>query len=262
MSMPKLSANLGFLWSNLPLLERIDRAAEAGFRAVEMHWPYDTDPVSVKDACARHGIKLLGINTPLGDVSAGESGLAALPDRQGDFQAGFHQTLAWALDSGASAIHVMPGIVLESRRESATRMMVDNLRWASDLVRPHGLTLLLEAINQRDKPGYFYSRLDQSNAVREAAQRDNIKLMFDVYHVGVAEGDALTKLAQYMPHIGHIQIAAVPTRAEPDEGEIRYEVIFKEIDRLGYIGWVGCEYKPRASVEEGLVWVKKMGLDL
>ncbi len=260
--MPKFSANLGFLWSTLPLLERIDRAAAAGFRAIEMHWPYDTDPEAVKSVCTRHGLTVLGINTPLGDVSAAESGLAALPDRQRDFKAGFDQTLAWALASGASAIHVMPGIVPESLRETATHAMVDNLRWASDRVRPHGLTLLLEAINQRDKPGYFYSRLDQSNAVREAAQRDNIKLMFDIYHVGVAEGDALTKLAQYMPHIGHIQIAAVPTRAEPDEGEIRYEVVFKEIDRLGYTGWVGCEYKPRASVEEGLAWVKKMGLDL
>jgi len=181
---------------------------------------------------------------------------------KGISKAGFEQALAWALASGASAIHVMPGIVPESSRESATRTMVDNLRWASDCVHTHGLTLLLEAINQRDKPGYFYSRLEQSNAVREAAGRNNIKLMFDVYHVGVAEGDALTKLARYMPHIGHIQIAAVPSRAEPDEGEIRYEVIFKEIDRLGYAGWVGCEYKPRASVEEGLKWVAAMGLSL
>lgn len=262
MIVPTFSANLGFLWSTLPLLERIDRAAAAGFRAIEMHWPYDTDPHAVKAACSKHGMTVLGINTPLGDASAGESGLAALSGREGDFKAGFDQTLSWALASGASAIHVMPGIVPESWRETATRTMVDNLRWASDRVRPHGLTLLLEAINPRDKPGYFYSRLAQSNAVREAAGCDNIKLMFDVYHVGVAEGDVLTKLVQYMPHIGHIQIAAVPSRAEPDEGEIRYEVIFKEIDRLGYSGWVGCEYKPRASVEEGLAWVKKMGLAL
>lgn len=260
--MPKFSANLGFLWASLPLLERIEHAAKAGFSAIELHWPYDTDPVAVKDACAKHDMTLLGINTPLGNVADGESGLAAFTGREADFRAGFDQTLAWALASGASAIHVMPGNVAESDRQAATRTMVDNLRWASERVRPHGLTLLLEAINQRDKPGYFYSRLDQSNAVREAAGCDNIKLMFDVYHVGVAEGDALTKLAHYMPHIGHIQIAAVPSRAEPDEGEIRYEVIFKEIDRLGYVGWVGCEYKPRASVEEGLKWVSGMGLSL
>ncbi len=260
--MPKFSANLGFLWSSLPLLERIDHAAQAGFRAIEMHWPYDTDPAAVKAACERHGLALLGINTPLGDAAAGESGLAALTGREQEFRAGFEQTLAWALASGATAIHVMPGIVPASLRESAIRTMVNNLQWASDCVRPHGLTLLLEAINQRDKPGYFYARLEQSNAVREAAGRDNIKLMFDVYHVGVAEGDAITKLAHYLPHIGHIQIAAVPSRAEPDEGEIRYEVIFKEIDRLGYTGWVGCEYKPRSSVEEGLGWVSAMGLSL
>jgi len=260
--MPKFSANLGFLWSSLPLLERIDCAAKAGFRAIELHWPYDTDPVAVKDACARHHITLLGINTPLGNMASGESGLAALPGRESDFRQGFEQTLAWALASGASAIHVMPGIVSENDRQAATRTMVDNLRWASERVNSYGLTLLLEAINQRDKPGYFYSKLEQSDAVRAAAGCDNVKLMFDVYHVGVAEGDVLTKLAHYMPHIGHIQIAAVPSRAEPDEGEIRYEAIFKVIDRLGYLGWIGCEYKPRASVEAGLKWVKSMGLPL
>lgn len=253
--MARFSANLGFLWADLPLLERIERAAAAGFPAIELHWPYETRARDVADACQRLGLKLLGINTPVGDASRGESGLAALPGREGDFRRSFESTLQWALESGASAIHVMPGVISEAQRELASETLVRNLQWASDQVAGHALTLLLEAINHRDKPGYFYARQSESNAIRMATGRDNVKLMFDVYHVGVAEGDVLTRLAEHMPHIGHIQIAAVPSRAEPDEGEIRYEVVIPAIDRLGYSGWIGCEYKPRANVEAGLAWM-------
>ena len=254
--MARFSANLGFLWGDLPLLERIDRAAAAGFAAVELHWPYDTPAHAVKDGCARHGLTLLGINTPLGNTSIGESGLAALPGREAEFRSTFNSTLQWCLQSGASAIHVMPGVIHASERDAARDTLVRNLQYAADQMAPHGLTVLLEAINHRDKPGYFYARQSESNAIREATGRDNVKLMFDVYHVGVAEGDILTKLAEYFPHIGHIQIAAVPSRAEPDEGEVRYEAVIREIDRLGYAGWIGCEYKPRAPVEAGLKWMQ------
>ena len=251
--MARFSANLGFLWSDKPLLERIERAAKSGFQAIELHWPYDTSPEQVREACNRLGMTLLAANTPLGNP--GESGLAALPGREADFQQVFHQSLDWCLKAGATAIHVMPGVIDESQRAAATQTMIRNLQWAADLAAPKGVTLLLEAINPRDKPNYFYSTQAQSNAMREAAGRSNIKLMFDVYHVGVAEGDILTKLAHYLPHIGHIQIAAVPTRAEPDEGEVNYPVIIKRIDELGYKGWIGAEYKPRASVEAGLKWL-------
>ncbi len=254
--MARFSANLGFLWGELPLLERIDRAAAAGFTAIELHWPYDTSALAVRDACLRHGLPLLGINTPLGNASLGESGLAALPGREAEFRSTFDATLQWCLQSGASAIHVMPGVIHASERDAARETLVRNLQYAADQMAPHGLTVLLEALNHRDKPGYFYARQSESNAIREATGRDNVKLMFDVYHVGVAEGDILTKLAEYFPHIGHIQIAAVPSRAEPDEGEVRYEAVIREIDRLGYAGWIGCEYKPRATVEAGLKWMQ------
>lgn len=254
--MARFSANLGFLWAELPLLQRIERAANAGFPAIELHWPYDTSANEVAGACSSLGLKLLGINTPVGDASRGESGLAAIPGRESDFRRSFESTLLWAIESGASAIHVMPGVIAQAQRESAATTFVHNLQWASDQMAPHGLTLLLEAINRRDKPGYFYATQAESNAIRLATARDNVKLMFDVYHVGVAEGDVLTRLAEYMPHIGHIQIAAVPSRAEPDEGEIRYETVIPAIDRLGYTGWIGCEYKPRASVEAGLNWLQ------
>ena len=254
--MARFSANLGFLWANFPLLERIEKAAAAGFKAIELHWPYDTPAAEVKEACKKHGLTLLGINTHLGDTSLGESGLAGLPGRQKDFRKGFQQTLQWCLDSGANSIHVMAGVVQTNMIDKGILVMIENVKWAADLAAQHNITILLEAINERDKPAYLYSRQSQANAIRAACQRDNVKLMFDVYHVGVSEGDILKKLEQFLPHIGHIQIAAVPSRAEPDEGEVRYEVVIEHIDALGYKGWIGAEYKPRAGVEEGLVWMQ------
>jgi len=250
--MARFSANLGFLWSDKPLLERIELAAKNGFKAIELHWPYDTPATEVRAACARHGLTLLAANTPLGQP--GESGIAALPGREADFQASFKLSMDWCLASGATAIHVMAGVIEPSQHAQAFETMVGNLQWAADLAAPAGLTLLLEALNPRDKPDYLYATQAQSNAVREATGRNHVKLMFDVYHVGVAEGDVLTKLALYMPHVGHIQIAAVPSRAEPDEGEINYPVVIERIDALGYKGWIGAEYKARASVEAGLGW--------
>lgn len=254
--MLQFSANLGFLWSELPLLERIERAATNRFRAIELHWPYDTLASAVKETCMRLDIKLLAANAPLGDSKVGESGLAALPARERDFQESFEMSLAWCVAAGASAIHVLPGIIEPAQRSVASRTLISNLQWAADLALKHNITILLEAINQRDKPGYFYSTQAESNAIREKCDRENIKLMFDVYHVGVAEGDILTKLAHYLPHIGHIQIAAVPSRAEPDEGEVAYGAVLERIQSLGYSGWIGCEYKPRASVEAGLAWLR------
>lgn len=252
--MLRLSANLGFLWAQLPLLERIERAAASHFRAIELHWPYDTPAQAVKSACRRLDLTLLAANAPIGDAGLGESGLAALTGREAEFKQSFEMSLAWCVEAGASAIHVLPGIVQPEDHATACRTLVENLQWAADLARQHGVTILLEAINQRDKPGYFYSTQSQSNAIRELCERDNIKLMFDVYHVGVAEGDIFTKLALYMPHIGHIQIAAVPSRAEPDEGEVNYLAVLERIEALGYQGWIGCEYKPRSTVEDGLHW--------
>lgn len=252
--MLRFSANLGFLWSQLPLLDRIERAAACRFSAIELHWPYDTSPSEVRAACQQHGLKLLAANTPIGNSALGESGLAALPGREHEFKKAFESSMTWCQHAGAHAIHVLPGIVPSELRAQATTTFIGNLRWAADLAAQHDFTILLEAINQRDKPGYFYSTQAESNAIREQCERDNIKLMFDVYHVGVAEGDILTKLERYLPHIGHIQIAAVPTRAEPDEGEVAYSAIFKRIEALGYQGWIGCEYKPRTTVEEGLKW--------
>lgn len=257
----RLSANLGFLWAQLPLTERIERAAAAGFMAVELHWPYDTPAKDVRAACERHGVKLLSTNTPQGNLAQGDAGLAAQVGREAEFKAAFEMTLQWALDSGAGLIHVLPGMATPDNPQAATETFIENLRWAADLASQAKLTLLLEALNHRDKPGYFYHTQAQSNAIRQAAGKDNVKLMFDVYHVGVTEGDVLVKLEQYLPVIGHIQIAAVPSRCEPDEGEIRYEAVFERLAQLDYDGWIGCEYKPRGEVEAGLKWIDAVGID-
>jgi hydroxypyruvate isomerase len=258
--MPKFSANLGFLWPDRPLIERIDAAAKAGFRAIELHWPYDVPAEHVRDRCADLGLRVLGINTPLGDVANGDFGLGALPGRESDFEKGFAQSLDWGRQAGAAAIHVMAGVVAPESRPKGRETLVANLRRAA--AAAPDMTLLLEGINQRDKPGYFYSTIRDKAEIIAEVGAPNIKIMFDVYHVGISEGDIFRKLDHYLPLIGHVQIAAVPSRAEPDEGEIAYANVLREIDRLGYAGWVGCEYKPRGDTDAGLGWTGTLGVTL
>lgn len=259
--MPRFSANLGFLWPDRPLGERVEAAARAGFRAVELHWPYDEVPAAeMKAACMRHGLTLLGINTVVGDAANGERGLGALPGREADFQAAVEQSIAYCHGAGAQAIHCMAGVVPEEQRAPARETFLRNLEAAA--AKAGDLTLLLEPLNPRDMPGYFYSTVGEAIAIIEELGLSNLRLMFDVYHVGVTEGDVLTKLERYLPLIGHVQIAAVPSRAEPDEGEIAYRAIFDALDRLDYDGWVGCEYKPRGDTDAGLVWTERLGVEL
>lgn len=260
--MLRFSANLGFLWSDKPLVERIARAAAAGFKAVETHAPDGTAPETVRDACGKHGVKLLGINTPRGDSARDDNGLAALPDRRDDFRELFLATLDWQVRAGGTTIHVQSGTVKPIDKPQALGVLLENLAWASDLARRAQVTILLEALNPRAAPGYFYSRIGEVSEVIARLGDDNIKIMFDVHHVGVTEGDVLTKLECYMPWIGHVQIAAVPSRAEPDEGEIDYRAVFKHLESLNYSGWIGAEYRPRTTVEEGLSWVRTLGVSL
>lgn len=258
--MPKFSANLGFLWSDRPLPGRIEAAARAGFKAVELHWPYETPPQGIRDACAAHGLTLLGLNTAIGDPAAGEFGLGAVAGREQAFQDAVDQSRDYARIAGASAIHLMAGIVPAERKREAREVLVRNLAIAADKIPD--LMLLLEPINQRDKPNYFYSTVEEAASIIEDVGAPNLKVMFDIYHIGISQGDIFKRLERYLPVIGHVQIAAVPSRAEPDEGEIAYAAVLMELDRLGYQGWVGCEYKPRDDTDEGLRWVSALGLSL
>jgi hydroxypyruvate isomerase len=244
------------------LLQRIEAAARAGFRAIEMHCPYEVPAAEVAAAARRNGLRLLGINTVLGDVAGGERGLGALPGRERDFQAAVDQAIAYCVVSGASAIHAMAGNVAADERQRARAVFAQNLRVAAQKAAAHDLPLLLEPLNPRDNPGYFYSTVAEAAALIEELALPNIKLQFDVYHVACGEGDVLKKLERYMSVIGNVQIAAVPSRAEPDEGEIAYPEVFAALDALGYQGWVGCEYRPRGAVEEGLRWIRSLGVTL
>jgi hydroxypyruvate isomerase len=256
----RLSANLGFLWADRPLIARIDAAARAGFRAVEMHWPYDVPAADVAEAARRNGVTLLGINTAPGRFEAGERGLGAVPGRARDFLATADQSIDYCRLSGATAIHVMAGNVAPADRARGRAVFVDNLRIAAAKAAMYRITLLLEPLNPSDNPGYFYSTHAEAVSLIEELAFPNLKLQFDVYHVARSEGDVLVKLEKYQRHIGNVQIAAVPSRAEPDEGEIAYPVIFAALDRLQYEGFVGCEYKPRGDTDDGLRWMERMGL--
>jgi len=255
--MARFSANLGFLWPDRPLLERIDAAAAAGFRAIELHWPYDVPAARVRARCDALGVTLLALNTPI-DRARGEFGLGAVPGRQADFRAGFRLASAYARAAGAGALHVMAGTVPEGvARATAAAVLAENLAWAS-AAAPE-LRLLLEPLNPADQPGYFYSRTAEAAAMLDRVGAPNLAIMFDAYHVGRVGGDVLDELERHFGRIGHVQIAAIPSRAEPDEGVFAYPALFAALDRLGYRGWVGCEYRPRGDTDAGLGWRAALG---
>lgn len=255
--MPRFSANLGFLWPELPLIDRIAAAGRAGFRAVELHYPYMVPAHDVRDACRAAGVALLGINTALGS-RPGDSGLAAVPGREAEARALIDQAFAYAAEAGGTAVHVMAGRISLEEKHRARDTLLAALHHAAQEAGRHGLVGLLEPINQRDMPGYFYASIEEAAGLIGEVGSDRLKLMFDCYHVAIMQGDVLTRLATHLPLIGHVQIAAVPSRAEPDEGELSYPAIFAALDRRGYAGWVGAEYRPRGGTEAGLGWMAQV----
>lgn len=257
--MSRFSANLGFLWADLPLLERIERAHAVGFRAVELHFPYDVPPADVRAKCAGLGVTLLGINT---NVSADRKGLGAVPGAEADFRELANQAMDWAHAAGGNSVHIMAGLVPADQHEIAKSTFVENLKWATGRANELDQTLLLEPLNTKDMPGYFYSRAHEADEIIRLVGAPNLKLMFDAYHVGVEGDDVIETLKEFWPVTGHVQLAAIPTRQEPDEGTFDYRSLFTALVELAYDGWIGCEYKPRSTVEEGLAWTKKLGVSL
>ncbi len=247
----KFSANLGFLWTELDLPGAVRAAAAAGFDAVECHWPFDTDPKALRAALDETGLPLLGLNTRRGDVAAGENGLSALPGRRDEARAAIDEALSYAAQTGAGAVHVMAGNAAGAEAHAA---FLDALRHASDQA-PEGLTLLIEPLNRHDAPAYFLRSTDQAIAILRELDRDNVKLMFDCYHVGRTEGDIITRLNALRADIGHIQFASVPERAAPDRGEIAYSAVFQAITALNWPLPLGAEYKPGGATEATLGWM-------
>jgi hydroxypyruvate isomerase len=255
--MPRFSANLGFLFSDRPEIKRVAAAAACGFKAVEMHWPYHVPALDMREALAAHNLSMLGLNMPVGNA-AGVFGLGAVPGRESEFQDALDQGLAYGSTIRASALHCLAGIVSTIDHTAAERTFITNLQMAADRAGQVGMTILIEPMNHRDRPGYFLHHVEQAAAIVGQAGRSNIKIMFDCYHVQITQGDLTTRLRKHLNLIGHVQIAAVPSRAEPDEGEVNYREIFRTLDNLGYHGWVGAEYRPRGRTEDGLGWLSEL----
>jgi 2-dehydrotetronate isomerase len=256
--MPRFAANLGYLFTERPLIERFRAAAAAGFTAVELQFPYDVAPAAVKAELERYGLTQLGINTLPG--REGEFGLAALPGRERDWEAAFRRALDYVVAIGGRAIHCLAGRVPPERRPAAETVFIRNLARAAEEAAKANITLLIEPINARDRQNYFLNRVEHAADIVKKVGAPTLRIQFDFYHIQIGGGDLIRRLETHFPLVGHVQIAAVPSRHEPDEGEVNYPAIFAALDRLGFSGFVACEYRPRTRTEDGLGWAKPYGV--
>jgi hydroxypyruvate isomerase len=256
--MPRFAANLGYLFAERPLIGRFAAASAAGFGAVELLFPYDVAPATVKAELTRHGLTQLGINTPFG--RDGESGLAAIPGREREWQDAFKCALDYAVAVGARSVHCLAGCVPPDQRPAAETVYIRNLAGAAEEAAKAGIVLLIEPLNPRDRPDYFLNRVEHAADIVGKVGAANLRIQFDFYHVQIVGGDLIRRFEAHLPLIGHVQVAGVPLRREPDEGEVNYPEIFASLDRLGYAGFVGCEYRPRGRTEDGLGWARPYGV--
>ena len=255
--MPKFAANLSMMYQEHPFLERFGAAAADGFKGVEFLFPYEFSPTDIKERLDRHGLTQVLFNCPPGDWAKGERGLASLPGREDEFKGSFAKALSYVDVLGNRRLHVMAGLMQPSRtREEHRATYVKNLAWAAEQIGARDLVLVIEPINTRDIPGFFLNRQDEAHAICAATGSSKVKVQMDFYHCQIVEGDLAMKLRQYFTGVGHIQIAGVPERHEPDIGEINHPYLFALIDELGYDGWVSGEYRPRGNTSAGLGWLK------
>ena len=250
--MTAFSANLGFLWADRPLPEAIRLAKNAGFDAVECHWPYDVPSDEVKAALRETGLPMMGINTKRGKPDAGDFGLSAVPGREREAREAILEAMEYAAAIGAGAVHVMAG---NATGEAAHQTFVETLQYASRIGQQNGVNILIEPINAFDAPGYFLKNTQQAIEIMNTVAAANLGLMFDCYHVGRTEGDVVGTMKRVYPHIGHIQFASVPDRGAPDHGEIDYKAVFAAIDELGWDKPLGAEYRPKSSIDQNLGWM-------
>ncbi|MEN1833219.1 2-oxo-tetronate isomerase [Pseudomonas lijiangensis] len=257
--MPRFAANLSMLYPQHDFLERFAAAAADGFGAVEYLFPYDYSPQELKQRLSDNGLVQALFNAPPGDWAAGERGIATLPGREAEFRSGIEKALEYAQVLGNDRIHVMAGLLPgEDLRQRHQAVYLENLTFAAEQAKAAGVTVLIEPINTRDMPGFFLNRQDQAQDICRQVGADNLKVQFDCYHCQIVEGDLTAKLRRDFAGIGHIQIAGVPDRHEPDLGELNYAHLFEVIDQLGYKGWIGCEYRPKGDTSEGLAWLRQL----
>lgn len=253
--MPRFAANLTMLFNEKPFLERFAAAAAAGFEAVEFLFPYDYDKKVLKDELDGNGLTLVLHNLPAGNWAGGERGIAADPARVAEFREGVTRAIDYATALSCPRVNCLTGIVSSENASQARKTLVENLRYAAPRLKDAGIELLLEPVNSRDIPGFFVDRTRPALDIIDEVGSDNLKLQYDIYHAQVMEGDLARTIESEFDRIGHIQLADNPGRHEPGTGEINYDYLFSRIDALGYTGWIGCEYKPRATTEAGLGWV-------
>lgn len=251
--MPRFAANLSMMFNEVDFLDRFAAAADAGFHGVEFLFPYAFAPDDVGKRLHDQKLTQALFNLPPGDFDKGERGIASLPERAAEFTAGLTKALAYAKSTGVKQVHMMAGLSDRSDPKHQARYR-DALKEASDVLGAAGLDVLIEPINGRDMPGYFLNSFGYAEQLIAELGRPNIKLQFDIYHRQIMHGDVTKALAAMMPIVAHVQTASVPMRHEPGTGELDDNFVFATLDRLGYAGWVGCEYRPRAATVAGLGW--------
>jgi len=257
--MPKFAANLTMLFTEVPFLDRFERAARAGFKAVEFLFPYAHAAEDIRQRLDAHGLALVLHNLPAGDWDAGERGIACHPDRIGEFREGVGRAIAYAQALGVGQLNCLAGKAPAGVPDALLRQtLVDNLRFAAAALKQAGLRLLVEPVNTFDIPSFYLSRTAQAVAILDEVGADNAFVQYDLYHAQRMEGELAATLQQLLPRIGHVQLADNPGRHEPGTGEIHYPFLFAHLDRIGYGGWIGCEYKPAATTEAGLGWRQQL----
>jgi hydroxypyruvate isomerase len=255
-TMPRFAANLSMMYTESDFLDRFASAAADGFAAVECHFPYEYPAGEIKRRLDDLGLIQVLVNGPPGDWSAGDRGLASLPGREEDFRRAIGTAIDYAVALGRPLVNVMAGRTIpDIDRHHQRDVYLNNLAYAADHAGAAGVTIVIEPLNPRDMPGYFLSRHDDAFAVVTELDRPNLRVQFDVYHCQIVEGDLTTRLRRHIGHVGHLQVAGVPDRNEPDRGEVNYPYLFRLIDEIGYAGWVGCEYRPVGATSAGLGWL-------
>ncbi len=256
--MPKFSANLSMLFTEHDFLDRFDAAAKAGFAAVEYIGPYDHEPDVVAARLKKNGLTQALFNLPPGDWAKGERGIGVLPDRVEEFRRGVDTAITYAKALGCGQVNCLAGIApAGADRAALEETFVKNLSYTAGKLKENGIKLLIEMINTRDIPGFFLTNTRQALAILERVGSDNLYLQYDIYHMQIMEGDLARTIEANLSRIAHIQLADNPGRHEPGTGEINYPFLYQHIDRIGYSGWIGAEYKPAAGTAEGLGWFRE-----
>jgi 2-dehydrotetronate isomerase len=255
--MPRFAANLSMMYAEHAFLDRFAAAAADGFQAVEYLFPYEHAPAALADRLQAHGLTQVLFNLPPGDWAAGERGMACHPGREAEFAQTVQTALPYARATGCRRLHAVAGLVPAGvSAEQARATYVNNLRAAARVLADEGITLLIEPINTRDMPGYFLNWQQQAHEIVAEVGAPNLKVQMDFYHCQIMEGDLTRRLERHFQNVGHIQIAGVPDRHEPDSGEVAFPHLFERLDALGFEGWIGCEYRPAGATSAGLGWVR------